>query len=208
MRKIIKKITDFYNSGDNKFYFSLLGPLTMGTIHLVSTIFHFDWIVVNYCIFSYLMALFKVWQWAIEKYHIKPNHYLAGAISTIIVLTPMMAAFVLTILYKDDPNYFIDWLIYAYALYGTLKMVFAIKSLVKKDKNKRQYVLSYLGLLAALYTIQMMEFSLIKTFSDKNQDNSMYLMQLFTQGAIFIFSIVVIILFFKKYISDKHKLNV
>ena len=208
MRKIIKKITDFYNSGDNKFYFSLLGPLTMGTIHLVSTIFHFDWIVVNYCIFSYLMALFKVWQWAIEKYHIKPNHYLAGAISTIIVLTPMMAAFVLTILYKDDPNYFIDWLIYAYALYGTLKMVFAIKSLVKKDKNKRQYVLSYLGLLAALYTIQMMEFSLIKTFSDKNQDNSMYLMQLFTQGAIFIFSIVVIILFLKKYISDKHKLNV
>ena len=208
MKKIISKIMEFYNKGDNRFYFSLLGPLTMGTIHLAATIMHFDWIVVNYCIFSYLMALFKVWQWAIEKYHIMPNHYLAGAISTIIVLAPMMAAFVLTILYKDDPNYFIDWLIYAYALYGTLKMVFAIKSLVKKDKTKRQYVLSYLGLLAALYTIQMMEFSLIKTFSDKNQDNSMYLMQLFTQGAIFIFSIVVIILFLKKYISDKHKLNV
>ena len=205
MKKIISEIIEFYNKGDNKFYFSLLGPLTMGTIHLAATIMRFDWIVVNYCIFSYLMALFKAWQWAIEKYHIKPNHYLAGAISTIIVLTPMMAAFVLTIFYKDEPHYLIDWLIYAYALYGTLKMVFAIKSLVKKDKTQRQYVLSYLGFLAALYTIQMMEFSLIKTFSDKSQDNSMYLMQLFSQGAIFIFSIVVILLFFKKYISVNHK---
>ena len=205
MKKIISEIIEFYNKGDNKFYFSLLGPLTMGTIHLAATIMRFDWIVVNYCIFSYLMALFKAWQWAIEKYHIKPNHYLAGAISTIIVLTPMMAAFVLTILYKDEPHYSIDWLIYAYALYGTLKMVFAIKSLVKKDKTQRQYVLSYLGLLAALYTIQMMEFSLIKTFSDKSQENSMYLMQLFSQGAIFIFSIVIILLFFKKYIRVNHK---
>ena len=205
MKKIISEIIEFYNKGDNKFYFSLLGPLTMGTIHLAATIMRFDCTVVNYCISSYLMALFKVWRWAIEKYHIKPNRYLAGAISTIIVLTPMMAAFVLTILYKDEPHYFIDWLIYAYALYGTLKMVFAIKSLVKKDKTQRQYVLSYLGLLAALYTIQMMEFSLIKTFSDKSQENSMYLMQLFSQGAIFIFSIVVILLFFKKYIRVNHK---
>ena len=205
MKKIISEIIEFYNKGDNKFYFSLLGPLTMGTIHLAATIMRFDWIVVNYCIFSYLMALFKAWQWAIEKYHIKPNHYLAGAISTIIVLTPMMAAFVLTIFYKDEPHYLIDWLIYAYALYGTLKMVFAIKSLVKKDKTQRQYVLSYLGFLAALYTIQMMEFSLIKTFSDKSQDNSMYLMQLFSQGAIFIFSIVVILLFLKKHIRVNHK---
>lgn len=93
---------------------------------------------------------------------------------------------------------------YANALYGTLKMVFAIKSLVKKDKTQRQYVLSYLGLLAALYTIQMMEFSLIKTFLDKSQDNSMYLMQLFSQGAIFIFSIAVILLFLKKYIRVNH----
>lgn len=54
-----------------------------------------------------------------------------------IVIAPMMAAIVLTILYKDSPHYFIDWFIYAYALYGTLKMIFAIKNLVKKDKTDR-----------------------------------------------------------------------
>lgn len=144
------------------------------------------------------MLLFKVWQWAIEKYHIKPNHYLAGVISLSMVLAPMMAAFVLTILYKDSPHYFIDWFIYAYALYGTLKMIFAIIRLVKKDKTDRQYVLSFLGLIGALYTIQMMEFSLIKTFSESGNDGSMYLMQLFTQGAIFLFSLFVIGLFIEK----------
>ena len=203
MKKLIKKITDFYHSGDIAFYVSLIGPLTMGTIHLVASIIHFDWIVVNYCIFSYLMFLFKVWQWAIEKYHLKPNHFVAGIISMLIVLAPMMAALVLTILYKDSPHYFIDWFIYAYALYGTIKMVFAIKNLCKKEKTNRQYVLSFFGLISALYTIQMMEFSLIKTFSESGNDGSMYLMQLFTQGAIFIVSLIIIVLFIIRLIKQK-----
>lgn len=77
-------------------------------------------------------------------------------------------------------------------------MIFAIISLVKKDKTDRQYVLSFFGLIGALYTIQMMEFSLIKTFSDSEADQSMYLMQLFTQGAIFLFLLFVIGLFIYK----------
>ena len=152
------------------------------------------------------MFLSKVWQWAIEKYHIKPSHYLAAVISLSIVFAPMMAAIVLTILYKDSPHYFIDWFIYAYALYGTLKLIFAIKNLVKKDKTDRQYVLSFLGLIGALYTIQMMEFSLIKTFSESGNDGAMYLIQLLTQAAIFLFSLFVIGLFIYKVItSNKNK---
>lgn len=208
MKKIISKIIEFYNKGDNRFYFSLLGPLTMGTIHLAATIMHFDWIVVNYCIFSYLMALFKVWQWAIEKYNIWPNNLMAGVISMITIIAPMMASFIMTIMFKDAPYYIFEWFIYAYATYGTIKMVLAIKSLVKKEKSNREYVNAFLGLISALYTIQMMEFKLIMFASNDEVDYSMFVMQYFTQGAIFIFSIVVIILFVKKYISDKHKLNV
>ena len=206
MKKIINRIKDFYKKGDISFYISLFGPFIMGAIHLIFAIIKFDWILVNYCIFSYLMFLFKVWQWAIEKYHIKPSHYLAGVISLSIVLAPMMAAFVLTILYRDAPHHFIDWFIYAYALYGTLKMIFAIKSLVKKDKTDRQYVLSFLGLIGALYTIQMMEFSLIMTFSTET-NNAMHLMQLFTQGAIFLFSIFVIGLLIIKAITLRKNKN-
>lgn len=178
----------------------------MGTIHLVFVIIKFDWILVNYCIFSYLMALFKVWQWAIEKFHLKPNHFIAGIISMFVVLAPMMAAFVMTIMFKDAPHYFWDWLVYAYALYGTLKMVFAIRDLAKKNKTNRQYVLSFLGLVGALYTMQMMEFNLIMTFSN-GSDNAMYMMQLFSQGAIFLFSLFVIGLFIYKSISFSKKSN-
>ena len=206
MKKIINRIRGFYNRGDVAFYLSLLGPFIMGTIHLVFVLIRFDWILVNYCIFSYLMFLSKVWQWAIEKHPIKPSHYLAAVISLSIVFAPMMAAIVLTILYKDSPHYFIDWFIYAYALYGTLKMIFAIKNLVKKDKTDRQYVLSFLGLIGALYTIQMMEFSLIKTFSESGNNGAMYLIQLLTQAAIFLFSLYVIGLFIYKAITiNKNK---
>ena len=206
MKKTINKVRDFYSIDDVAFYLSLLGPFIMGTIHLVFVIIKFDWILLNYCIFSYLMGLFKLWQWYIEKYHKKPHPYVAAIISMLIILAPMMASIVLTIRYKETPHYFVDWLIYAYALYGTIKMVFAIKELSKKNKNERQTVLSYLGIISALYTIQMMEFALIKTFSENGEDFAMYLMQLFSQGAIFLFSIFVIGLFIYKMIS-LHKDN-
>jgi hypothetical protein len=202
VKKLAKSIIDFYHKGDVAFYFSLLGPLVMGTIHLVFVIIHFDWILINYCIFSYLMALLKVWQWAIEKYHLKPNPYVAAIISMLAILAPMMASFVLTILYRDAPHYIFDWFVYAYALYGTVKMVFAIKELTKKNKTDRQYVLSFFGMTGALFTIQMMEFNLIMAFSD-GQDNAMYLMQLYSQGAIFLFALFVVGLFVYKAIMAK-----
>lgn len=205
MKKFINKIIDFYHSGDNAFYFSLLGPLIMGIIHLVSCINHFDVIVVSYCAFCFLIFLFKVWQWAITKYNLKPSNLIAGIISIVVILFPMMAAFVLTILYKDSPHYLFDWLIYAYALYGTIKMVFAVKKFLYKNKNEKDLVIAVFSLISALFTLQMMEFALIKTF-DQNGDNSMYLVQLMTQGAIFIFSVVMVVLLIIKVIK-KRQLN-
>ena len=203
MKTTINKIKEYYYKHNMSLYISLLGSFIMGTIHLIFVIFHFDWIVVNYCIFSYLMFFSKLWQWAIEKYHIKISHFMAGIISMTIILFPMMASFILTIMYRDTPHYIFNWLIYAYALYGTIKIIFAIKNITKKDRNDKQYVLSSLALIGSLYTIQMMEFSLITTFSDNEVDNSMYLMQLFTQGAIFLFSIFIIGLFIYKLITNK-----
>ncbi len=197
MKNLIRRISDFYHAGDTALYVSLFASFVMGTFHLVFIILKFDWIFLNYCLFFYLMCLAKVWQWAIKKYQMKMSHYLAGIISLFFILFPMMAAFVLTIMVKDAPHHLLDWFIYAYATYGTIKMVFAIKNIVKKDKNDQKFVLSFISLIGALYTIQMMEFNLIMTF-DKGADNSMYLMQLFTQGAIFLFALFVIGLFIYK----------
>ena len=202
MFELIKKI---FKNNDVRFIISLVGPLVMGTINLVSIIMHFDWIFLNYSIFAYLMALIKVWFWAIDKYKIKPTHYSAGVISLLLILAPMMAALVLTIRYKDEPHYIFDWFIYAYALYGTIKMVFAVKNMTKKDKTISEYVLTYFSMISALYTIQMMEFALIKTFDTNPSDNSMYVLELFSQGAIFVFVIVVMLIFVFKAIKGKVK---
>ena len=99
--------------------------------------------------------------------------------------------FVLTILSKDAPVSSANWLIYIYALYGTVKMALAIRGIVRKQKSPRQYALSFLGLSSALYTMQMMEISLIAAFGD-SQDSAMYMMKLFTQGAIFLISLFMV----------------
>ena len=207
MKKIINKYLDFYHKGDTTFCFSLIGPLIMGSIHLIASFIHFDWIVVNYCIFFYLMALSLTWQWSIEKYNLRINNYLAGIISIIFIIAPMMSSFILTILYRDSPHYLFDWLVYAYALYGTLKMVFAIRKLIRKDKTNKEYVVSFLGMISALYTIQMMEFRLIMFSSDGSDKDAMYIMQLMTQGAIFIFVIFVIILLVIKLVKNNRNLD-
>lgn len=200
MKKAVKDLLDFYKKANLGLYISVFGSLIMGTFHLVLVIIEFDWIIINYCIFFYLLALSKVWQWLIEKYQLKPNSFIAGVISLFLILGPMTAAFVMTIKYKDAPHYFFDWFIYAYALYGTLKMVFAIKGIIKKDKTNTQYVLSFLSLIGALYTLQMMEFNLIMTFGSSG-DEAMYIMQLSTQGLIFLFSLFVIGWFIFKIIN-------
>ena len=202
MFELIKKI---FKNNDVRFIISLVGPLVMGTINLVSIIMHFDWIFLNYSIFAYLMALIKVWFWAIDKYKIKPTHYSAGVISLLLILAPMMAALVLTIRYKDEPHYIFDWFIYAYALYGTIKMVFAVKNMTKKDKTISEYVLTYFSMISALYTIQMMEFALIKTFDANTSDNSMYVFTLFHKERFFSFVIVVIFIFVFKTIKENKK---
>jgi hypothetical protein len=54
----------------------------------------------------------------------------------------------------------------------------------------------------ALFTMQMMEFNLIMAFSD-GQNNAMHLMQLYSQGTIFLFALFVVGLFVYKAIIAK-----
>ena len=194
MKKAWIFLKTLYRTGDVAFYCSLIPPFAMGVLHLAALFAQFDWIVCNYCIFSFLMGLFRVWLWAIEKFGIRPRGYAAGIFSILLVLLPMMASFVLTILFKEPPQYPLDWLIYAYALYGTVKIVLAIRAALKGRKNQteRAFVLSRLGLIGAFYTIQMMQFRLIMFASDGTVDNTMYQMQFYTQGAIFLYSLFVI----------------
>ncbi|MBR4377583.1 MAG: hypothetical protein IKP50_01660, partial [Bacilli bacterium] len=71
MKKLVRKILDFYHTRDTTLFVSLFASFIMGTFHLVFIILKFDWILLNYCLFFYLMCLARVWQWAIKKFQMK-----------------------------------------------------------------------------------------------------------------------------------------
>ena len=200
-------LKEIYNKYDLKFYMSLLGPLGMVIIHLISIIFYFDWIIFNYLIFSLLMLLFKSWIELNEKYNMKINPLIIGSISLLLILGPMMTSFIMTIMYKDTIKYIFFWVIYAYATYGTIKMTLAIINLFKKNKNNKAFVESFVGLVGALYTIQMMEFALIYSFKEDGDNNIIYVMWI-TQAVIFIVAMLIIILFIIRYIIHLKNRNI
>lgn len=206
--KTIDRIKATYRERHIDFYASIAGPLAMGTVHLVATVMRFSWLTFNYCLFSYLLVLIKVLLTYMDRSTQKRRLFLAGAVSLAILMIPMTVAMVKTIMEKDAPVYVFYWMIYLYATYGTVKFVMAIIARHKARKNGDvcEGVLSWISLVSAVYTIQMMEFALIATF-DTDKSDSMVIMQFLTHGAILFFTVFIIIYLtaaFIKYKNNAH----
>lgn len=202
--KTVERMKTIYREKNISFYASIAGPLAMGTVHLVSTLKQFSWLTFNYCLFSYLLMLIKVFLAYLDRGDNKRNLHLAGALSLCVLAVPMTVAMVKTIMEKDAPAYFFYWMIYLYATYGTVKFILAVRSRHKARKGGDicRSVLSWISLVTAAYTIQMMEFALIGTF-DKERSGAMITMQFFTHGAIIIFTVFVIVFLLVKFAEAK-----
>lgn len=198
--KTVESIKTVYREKNISFYVSIAGPLFMGTVHLISTVKQFSWLTFNYCLFSYILVLIKVLLAYLDRSNNKRRLYLAGALSLCVLAVPMTVAMVKTIMEKDAPVYFFYWMIYLYATYGTVKFILAVRSRHRARKSGDVYggVLSWISLVTAAYTIQMMEFALIATF-DKDRSDSMTTMQFFTHGAVIIFTLFVIVYLLMKF---------
>ena len=192
--KTVDSIKTVYREKNISFYLSIAGSLFMGTVHLISTVKQFSWLTFNYCLFSYILVLIKVLLVYLDRSNNKRRLYLAGALALCVLVVPMTVAMVKTIIEKDALVYFFYWMIYLYATYGTVKFVLAVRSRHKAHKSGDACggVLSWISLVTAAYTIQMMEFALIATF-DKDRSDSMTMMQFFTHGAVIIFTVFVIV---------------
>ena len=202
--KTIDRIQKYYRDKHIDFYASIAGPLIMGTVHLVATIKQFSWLTFNYCLFFYIYMAIKIFMSHLDKTGEKNNLFLGGAISLVILIIPMTVAMIKTILEKDAPVYVFYWMIYLYATYGTVKFIMAIRARhrARKSGNVLASVMSWISLVAAAYTIQMMEFALIATF-DTGGSRSMLIMQFLTHGAILIFTVFVIIYMFVRFVKSK-----
>ena len=206
--KTVENLKTIYREKNISFYVSTAGPLFMGTVHLISTVKQFSWLTFNYCLFSYILVLIKALLAYLDRSDNKQRLYLAGALSLCVLAVPMTVSMVKTIMEKDAPVYFFYWMIYLYATYGTVKFILSVRSRHKarKSGDVHQGVLSWLSLVTAAYTIQMMEFALIATF-DKERSYSMLLMQYFTHGAVIIFTLFVIAHLLVKFIKGNNRIN-
>ena len=197
--KTFDRIKTFFQKEIVVFILNILASFFMGSLHLVATIINFSWLTFNYCLFCYvLVAIFAILSRLNQGE--RGNHlYLIGAICLTVLIVPMTVAMVKTILEREAPAYLFDWLIYGYATYGTIKFICAIRALHKSRKGKKDYeiVTSWISLIDAAFTIQMMEFALIATFEPER--SSMLLMQFITHGAVIIFTIFVIVHFIIKF---------
>ena len=171
-----------------------IGPIAMGTVNMIVTILHFSWLTFNYGLFSYVIAACKALLQRLDRRGARRGLYLAGAASFLVLLIPMTVAMVKTILEKGAPQYPFYWMIYLYALYGTVKFALAVRGrhIARVRGSICQGVIAWLQLICAAYTVQMMEFALIATF-DTGENNSMYIMQFLTHGAIILFTVGVIV---------------
>lgn len=174
----------------------------MGTIALVNTLIYFSIITFCYSIFSYSLAIIKICVNFFKKREKSQGLLLFGSVSLFFLSIPLVLAMVLTVLYKNKPVYLFFWVIYAYATYGTIKITTAIIGLNKarKMKDKFKNVDSYFSLISALYTIQMMEFALIATFGE---GEDLFMLQMLTQGVIFVVCILLSVKLFVGYIKNK-----
>ena len=189
--KTVQRMKTIYHDKRLGFY----APLFMGTVNLVATLVSFSWLTLNYCLYSYILVLVKVFlEWLNQRTGRKELCF-AGALSLAVLLIPMTVAMVKTIREKAPPSYPFFWLIYLYATYGTVKFVLAIRARrqARKSGDACKGVTSWISLVTAAYTIQMMEFALIATF-DTEHSSDMILMQYLTHGAILLFTLFVIVL--------------
>ena len=203
--KTVENIKTIYREKNISLYAGIAGPLFMGTVHLISTAKQFSWLTISYCLFSYLIVLFKVLLTYLDRNDNKRRLYLIGVLSLCILAIPMAVSMVKTILEKDAPIYFFYWMIYLYATYGTVKSILAVRHRhrARKRRDVCESVLSWFSLVTAAYTIQMMEFTLIATF-DKERSVAMTMMQLFTHGAIIVFTVFVIVLLLVQFTKAKN----
>ena len=206
MNKTIDRIRKECPEREIPFFASLAGSFAMGTLHLINTLKNFSWLTFSYALFCYLMMFGRVLIWHAGRKK-SQNLYLYAALIVLAVLIPMAAALVETIFNRDTPVYLFDWLVYGYALYGTVKMVTSIMKL-KKNRNAEadeQKALAWLSLISACYTLFMMEFTLIRTFSEAQDLPRMYPVIMGSNFAILILTVVTMVMFMARFLWAKRE---
>ena len=167
-KSLKQRLIELYQNKYLDLVFSALASLSMLVINLIMFLMKGSIVFLYYSIFCFQLTTTKIILFLMTLRQRNASMYLVFAILILRMIIPLALSMVATVLYKDKPQYIFDWIIYAYAFYATLKMTYAIINFNKYKKIDKAYkiISTRISLLGALYTVQMLEFALIQTFSE------------------------------------------
>lgn len=198
LKEKVNKLKKYIENKNLDFYFSITISIIVAIFNLFLTIFSYSSYFLMYTIFYFLLVIFRI---IIFKYNKKYKNnksirylYLLTALSILLLISPMISAFISTFNFRETYHYVFYWIPYVYGLFSLVKLVNTIEFIYKERKSKDVYkiCIKHLTVLSTLYTLQMLEFALIRLNEDL-LDTNIYYFELYTQGLIFLICIVAII---------------
>lgn len=184
---MIKKFRELNDKFDITYFASVLALLFMGTIHLVIAIKDKSNYALSYAIFYYIMTFARLLIWCSFKLRRIKYVYLTTALVLLISLVPLVETIMLKIDNNETMYLIYDWFIYVYALYAFIKISFAIYNLIRRNTESRK-MLAFISIISAVFTMFMLEFTLIRMFGELNKTE--YIIEM-----IFILGILLLVIF-------------
>ena len=195
---IFTKSKEIYIKYNLSIIISILANLLMAIFNLILIINGGSLWLLGSILFYFFISLIRAISFYLYKKN--KNEFKIGlfyAISSTLcyLLIPSLLVYILTV--KEYKPFFIDWFTYGYALYATLKMVFAFIHIKKRFLEKNIYMIDIKlsNFISALYTIFLLAFILIN--ENGVMDNNMKAIMYFLNALIIISSIIVLIIMYK-----------
>lgn len=199
LKEKVNKLKKYIENKNLDFYFSITISIIVAIFNLFLTIFSYSSYFLMYTIFYFLLVIFRIIIFKFNKKYKNNNKsirylYLLTALSILLLISPMINAFISTFNFRETYHYIFYWIPYVYGLFSLVKLVNTIEFIYKERKSKDAYkiCIKHLTVLSTLYTLQMLEFALIRLNEDL-LDTNIYYFELYTQGLIFLICIVTII---------------
>ena len=198
----IKKIYQDYKKKYHKYNLniiaSILGNMFMAILNLILILNGGSLFLIGAILFYLLMSLLRCVSFILykkNKSERKIGIFYAVSSTFIYLLIPSLLAYVLT--EKEYQPFFVEWFIYAYALYVTLKMVFAFMHIKRTFVEKDIYLIDIKvsNLVLAFYTVFLLAFNLI--YANEGMTDAMFAMMIFINLLVIIAAILALIIMYR-----------
>ena len=198
INKIYHNFETIYHKYNLNIIASIIGNLFMAILNLILIINGGSLFLIGAILFYLFMSILRGTSFIFykkDKSIRKIGLFYAISSTFIYLLIPSLLAYVLS--EKEYQPFFIDWFIYAYALYATLKMVFAFVHIKKTFVEKDIYLIDIKvsNLVLAFYTIFLLAFNLINAYG--SMDNEMFGIMIFINVLVIISAIIALIIMYR-----------